>query len=345
MKTSATYTLLFATLAQFTNAAYCGDAEPVHPAKALYEEFEALRAFVKPGPPAAYKAEFAPAIKGCREKIIAYTKTHQDGDLDALNWGNALESVYSTSAFREWKTCRESEANIREAWEILAKLKLENSQKAADLSLELARWHIESWCTLNPEECAEFMDETAVKFLEKVSPDAVRGWKFFAPSYEEGFVLAAATLPPKRRAAFARKREDGLLHRLQDESVSINTRSDQLGSYASQLYGEGEVDRATALLDPWWTKYGEKIHSPLFYSARFHTACYGTGDWAKACETLRRMDKLVKAGVIPSEDPLYKLMLGNYHKNVPYSEEELKRRAAILNEEKKKARKNAKQSQ
>src|SRR6266853_336382 len=129
MKTSAAYTLLFATLAQLTNAAYCGDADPAHPAKALYAESQALRELVKAGNRPDYKAEFAPAIKACREKLLAYTKTHHGGDLDGLNWGNTYRSIYLMSACREWKTYRESEANVREAWEILGKARPDDPHK------------------------------------------------------------------------------------------------------------------------------------------------------------------------------------------------------------------------
>ncbi len=71
-----------------------------------------------------------------------------------------------------------------------------------------------------------------------------------------------------------------------------------------------------------------------FYSVRFHTACYGTGDWNKARETLRRVDKLAAAGVISYEDGLYKLIVGNYYKNIAYPDCELKRRAALSNKQK-----------
>lgn len=326
--------LLLTFQAGVAHADCCGNAAPVHPAKALHDECEALQRLVNPGPPATYKTEFAAAIKASREKIIAYTKTHADGDLDALNWGNALESVYMTSAFCEWKSARESEITLREIWKILGPLTPQDPQKATDLCLAVARWHIQGWSTIDPESCATLMDEATLRFLPNASQDAIAGWKFLAPFYEEQFIAGAAKLPPGRRAAFQQKRESDLLLSIQDESLPLSTSSDQLASYAAQLYCQGEADRATALLDAWWTKHGDKIQSVQFYSARFHTACYGTGDWNKARDALRRMDKLVEAKIIPAEDGLYKLMVGNYYKNIAYSGYDLRRRAALLKKEK-----------
>ena len=331
MKTILALLLSLSILARFTNAGCCGDAEPVHPAKALYEEFEALGKLVKPSPLVEYKAEFAPAIKACREKILAYTKTHQGGDLDGLNWARAFERVYLTSAWREWRTYGESEANVREAWGIIAKATPENPHTAADLSLMIARWHIQGWCESDPEACAAFMDEAELDFRGNLSPNGLAAWKFVVPDLEESFILGAESLPPDRRAAFAQKRETGLFRHLQDESISVNTRTDQLAAYANQLYGKGEADRAAPLLDAWWAKYGEAIQSAQFYSERFHIACYGTGDWSKAREALRRMDKLVLAGVIPADEGLYRLVVTNYYKNIVYPEYEMKRRAVIFN--------------
>jgi hypothetical protein len=121
--------------------------------------------------------------------------------------------------------------------------------------------------------------------------------------------------------------------------VPLLTRSDQVGSYATGLYGRGEAEHATALLDAWWAKHGEKIPSVQFYSARFHTACYGTGDWSKALETYRCMQKLAAAGVISDKEDLYRLVVDNFNKNVGYPEDEIKRRAALLNQERVEAQK------
>jgi hypothetical protein len=121
--------------------------------------------------------------------------------------------------------------------------------------------------------------------------------------------------------------------------VPLLTRSDQLGSYATQLYGRGEAEHAAALLDAWWAKHGEKIPSVQFYSARFHTACYGTGDWSKALEAYRCMEKLVAAGVISDKEDLYRLVVNNFNKNAAYPEDEIKRRAALLNQQRLEAQK------
>lgn len=337
MKTVGATLLLFVLSTRMTTGGCCGEAAPVHPAKALYEEVEALRKLVNPGA-SRYKAEYALAIKASREKIIAYTKSHTGEDLDSLNWGNAFESVYLTSTLCEWETERESNANLREGWKILGEVTPQDPQKATDLCLAMALWHIQGWSTGDPEACAAFLDEAAVRFLPKASSDGTRQWKFVAPFFEEQMTAGAAKLPPERRAAFQQTREKTFLRSLQDETMSLTIRSDQLASYASQLYGQGEADRAASLLEDWWDKHGEKIESAQFYSARFHTACYGTGDWTKARDTLRRLDKAAAAGAVSREDGLYKLVVGNYYKNIIYPEYELKRRAALLNQQKVQAR-------
>ncbi|HEV7406483.1 MAG TPA: hypothetical protein VGO11_26265 [Chthoniobacteraceae bacterium] len=309
----------------------------MHPAKALYEEVEALRNLVRPGA-SRYKAEYGAAIKASRERILAYTRAHAGEDLDSLNWGNAFKSIYLTSTLCEWKTEPESNANLRNGWEILSALTPQDPQKATDLCLDLASWHIQGWATGDPEACAACLDEAALRFLPKASPDATRRWRFVAPFYEEQMSAGAAKLPPERRAAFQQTREKAFLVSLQDETMSLTVRSDQLASYAGQLYGQGEAGRAASLLEDWWDKYGEKIESAQFYSARFHTACYGTGDWTKARDTLRRLDKAAAAGAVSREDGLYRLVVGNYYKNIVYPEYELKRRAALLNQQKMQAR-------
>ena len=311
----------------------------MHPAKALYEEVEVLRNLVKPGV-SRYKPEYAAAIKASRERIIAYTRAHTGEDLDSLNWGNAFKSIYLTSTLCEWKTERESNANLRAGWEILGEVTPQDSQKATDLCLDLASWHIQGWSSGDPEACAACLDEAALRFLPKASPGATRRWRFVAPFYEEQLSAGAAKLPTEQCAAFQQKREKAFLVSLQDETMSLTVRSDQLASYAVQLYGQGEATRAASLLEDWWEKHGEKIESAQFYSARFHTACYGTGDWTKARDTLRRLDKAAAAGVVSREDGLYKLVVSNYYKNIAYPEHELKRRAALLNQQKMQARNN-----
>lgn len=322
---------MIATLALFVQSVCGGDGEPVHPAKELFKECEAVRALAGKAQPYTYVAENALAIKACREKLIAYTKTHEGDDLDGLNWANSFRSIYSISASREWRTYAESEANVRAVWEIIAQIKLDNPEKMADVALEVARWHIEEWSKRDPEASAAFMDETQMKYMGKLSQSGLELWKFSIPGFEENFMMAAKSLPPERRAAFVRQREAGIIRHLQDESISVNTRSEQLAAYANQLYGQGESDRAATLLDAWWAKYGELIQTAHFYSERFHIACYGCGDWVKACESLRRMDRLVVTGAIRADDDLYRLVVTNYYKNIGYPEYEMKRRAVIFN--------------
>jgi hypothetical protein len=111
------------------------------------------------------------------------------------------------SALREWKTVQESEANLREAWQILGQVTSEPPKKANDLCLDLAQYHIQGWCRSEPEACAACLDEATLRFLPDAGPDALRAWNFVAPFFEEDFVAAVAKLPPERRAAFRQKRE------------------------------------------------------------------------------------------------------------------------------------------
>ncbi len=185
MTIPATALLSLGILTQVTQAACCGEAEPVHPAKALRDECEALQRLVNPGPPATYRAEFAPAIKAIREKVVAYSQTHTGADLDPLNWGNALKSVYMTSAFCEWKTVGESEANVRAIWKTLSQVTPQDTKRTTDLCLGFARWHVQGWSTREPEACAACLDEAALRFLPDATSGAVEGWRFVAP-YLEG---------------------------------------------------------------------------------------------------------------------------------------------------------------
>ena len=171
MKTLGATLLLFALSTRMTTGGCCGEAAPVHPAKALCEEVEALQSLVKPGL-ARYKAEYALAIKASREKIIAYSKSHTGEDLDSLNWGNAFESVYLTSTLCEWKTEREANANLREGWKILGEVTPQDPQQATDLCLAMALWHIQGWSTGDPEACAACLDEAALRLFRKAGADS-----------------------------------------------------------------------------------------------------------------------------------------------------------------------------
>jgi hypothetical protein len=112
----------------------------------------------------------------------------------------------------------------------------------------------------------------------------------------------------------------------------------------SQVHlANAEPEMAEAGLDRLEREHPEIRSEPLFCYQRFFVALEGRGDRATAKLMLQRLDQLVDAGSLEADSPIYRSVTQAWHRALPFTDSDLRRRAHKIMSER--LKRNAQSSQ
>lgn len=298
-------------------------------ADALFAEIDAL----EPKNGASFDPqELAPKITSFREKLEAYTQTHRDEDLGA-SWAVAVEKSFYMSRVTEWNTHELSLQGLRNWWKILVRCNpdQERSGTIPWLCVQLAETHLGRWVETEPEKSLAMITEVERRFV--VHLHSSKHWEYVKDQCYSRMERAAKKLPAERREPLRQLFLERHRKYWEDESIPLRTRTESMGWYARNLYAGGDPVGAAALLDQWWSKYGEKIDALDYYNVRFFVALIGQGDRPTAQRMLQMATTLVEKRLASAEDGLFKGMNDSWYANLPLTDDELRRKAFQFNAE------------
>lgn len=284
------------------------------------------------GPPFNLSPDLTPKVCAARERIVRYTKSHTGPDLDR-EWFIAAEDSFVLSSITEWNQYPLAEEALLNWWTILEGTRSEDKHLAANLSLRMASYHLQNWIKIHPQECLEILKEAETQFFMASSAGEQSSWKWWVARFAELFQGAAGRVPEPGRAAFLNEVGRLLDQSVADETMALHTRTFTVTNQARNLYAQGKPQQAVALLEAWWQKHGEKIHSPDFYAVRFFVAYLGQGDRPTAARMVEKATRLVADSAFLPREGNYTGMIDAYYARLALTDDELKRQAQLFMKE------------
>ncbi len=216
----------------------------------------------------------------------------------------------------------------------------------------------------------ESIDSDVERFVYLMKTDFVRSWarRDYLVAYKvlEGIRVGGVDI--KKEARRIRHLWDQVVHGIFDNEVDSGRREKYLRGASGRFFEYlvmddvedindkvrdliflmmkyktyGEVEGLCGILDKILKRYGDRIVSSEFYHMRMMLALDGEGDWERAEDSLMRMRRLVRGGLISTNDWGYQAAMRVYYKDFWWPGYEIARRYSIRMKSKEEERRSKK---
>lgn len=272
--------------------------------------------------------QFVKRVVECGKRIDKYTREHAGNDLNWFYWGRAFVDAYRLAGTQVAQGYPAQEKTLREGLELLSKAKSDDPFAVPHVALEMRVWHVHNCVESNPAECAAVWDDAGSWVRETGMPELERLWQYHRATVEPRLLACAAgKLKGEQYAAFSLARLRVIAGYATDESVPMRHRSTALRCVVEYLNARDESRIVSGLVE---RLMRDKDATPDYYYSRMAVALFGEGDWAKATDTLDRMNAASAQALLkPSEARMREKTYDLYYGNMFLPGLELMRRSGV----------------